>query len=201
MSIYATMLTFDDDELPPPIIYRGSHILPADDDQRGGLLMLALVPSFISRSGDDGPEDEAPLPWLRLSVAERIVTREDAQPGELVGTAPGMQDVLLDASQVRQVRDALTGWFHAPEPDGRRSWACPHCGGTGERPECQTSDQSGGGPQVAHTRAEVEAALTHGPWCNRVLHPEQEDCDCAVRDLVGQLIARGWLVLVEEGRA
>lgn len=67
MSIFATFLDFDGAEGPAPIVYRGSHILPSDDDERGGMVMLALIPSFINRTGDDGPEDEAPLPWLRLS--------------------------------------------------------------------------------------------------------------------------------------
>lgn len=204
MSIYASFLTFDGDEPPAPIVYRGSHILPSDEDDRGGLLMLALIPSFISRTGDDGPEDEAPLPWLRLSVAARIVTRQDVQPGEMVGTAPDMQDVLLDASQVREVRDALTGWFHAPEQDGGRSWVCPHCDGTGERPECQTSDQFVGGSQVAHTptRAEVEAAVVHDGHCQAYgVHAgccPGGECGCTAAEILNELAARGWLRIAGE---
>ena len=168
MSIFATFLHFDDDEGPAPIVYRGSHILPSDADERGGLVMLALIPSFINRTGDDGPEDEAPLPWLRLSVAARIVTEEDAQPGEMVGTAPAMQDVILDASQVRRMRDALTAWFYPP----------------GQAPS-------------PPTRSEVIAALTHDHWCNRVLHPELDQCDCPVAEVLNGLVEHGWLQLAE----
>lgn len=146
MSIYASYLDFDGDDQPAPIIYRGSHILPSDTDPRGGLLMLGLIPSHINHGGDDGPDDDAPRPWLRLSVAARIVTDLDARPWELVGTAPRMQDVVLDATQVRELRDALTAWFHPPEQDGQRSWACPTCDGTGERPE------SGDAPITRHTQ-------------------------------------------------
>lgn len=130
--------------------------------------MLALIPSHIA-DGGEGPDDEAPLPFLRLSVAERIVTEGGAQPGEMAGTALDPQDVILDASQVRRLRDALTSWFYPP----------------GEAP-------------VSPTRAEVIAALTHDPWCNRVLHPELKECDCPIQDVVGQLAARGWLQLAEE---
>lgn len=53
-----------------PIIYQGSHILPAHDDKRGGSLGLAEIAGFISRDGrDDGPEDEdTPWPYLRVTM-------------------------------------------------------------------------------------------------------------------------------------
>lgn len=41
-------------------------------------------------------------------------------------------------------------------------------------------------------------SLSHDQWCNRVLHPELEECDCPVQGVVGQLVARGWLKLAEE---
>lgn len=78
-----------------PIIYRGSHLLPSDTDQRGGHVSLAEVPGHITRDGrDDGPDDEFGVwPWLRLSV--------------------GQEDAVLDEALVRSLRDALDGWLTA----------------------------------------------------------------------------------------
>lgn len=78
-----------------PIIYRGSHILPSEDSQRGGHVSLAEVPGHITRDGrDDGPDDEfGTWPWLRLSV--------------------GQEDVVLDEALVRGLREALDGWLLA----------------------------------------------------------------------------------------
>lgn len=78
-----------------PIIYRGSHLLPSDTDQRGGHVSLAEVPGHITRDGrDDGPDDQYGVwPWLRLSV--------------------GQEDAILDEALVRSLRDALDGWLTA----------------------------------------------------------------------------------------
>lgn len=48
MSIYASVEGLgdpgDDESVGPPWIYRGSHILPADTDPRGGTVDLAVIP-------------------------------------------------------------------------------------------------------------------------------------------------------------
>ena len=125
MSIWATILVLDDDHTDTctawqqpdltlrlyhptgpcgcgrpnqPYRYRGSHILPAPDDPRGGSVQLAEVPSHITRDGrDDVPADDTPWPWLRLSTTD--------------------PDTILNPPQARQLADALTGWL-ATQPDG-----------------------------------------------------------------------------------
>jgi hypothetical protein len=75
-----------------PIVYRGSHILPADTDGRGGHVSVAGIPGFITRDGrDDRPDDDAPWPYLRVSV--------------------GQEDAVLDEGQVCGLRDALSSWL------------------------------------------------------------------------------------------
>lgn len=78
-----------------PIVYRGSHILPADTDQRGGVLQLAEIPSYITRDGrDDGPDDAVtPWPYLRLSI--------------------GQEDTVLDERLVEALHGALGEWLTA----------------------------------------------------------------------------------------
>lgn len=77
-----------------PIVYRGSHVLPADGDERGGHVSVASIPGFITRDGrDDQPDGAAPYPWLLMSV--------------------GQEGAVLDEGQVRGMRDALSGWLEA----------------------------------------------------------------------------------------
>lgn len=78
-----------------PIVYQGSHILPAATDPRGSSVSLAEVPGHITRDGrDDGPEDETGVwPWLRLSV--------------------GQADVVLDEQLVVSLHQALGEWLEA----------------------------------------------------------------------------------------
>jgi hypothetical protein len=96
VSIYASIPGIDGDApCGPPWIYLGSHILPADDDPRGGSVGLALIPSHITRGGrDDQPEDGRPWPWLRLSIDGC-----DSDP-----------TVLLDPAQARRLARLLTDW-------------------------------------------------------------------------------------------
>ncbi|MCX4911860.1 hypothetical protein [Streptomyces sp. NBC_00878] len=89
MSVWGTIMDLEDD---PPCAYRGSHILPSEDDPKGGVVQLAEVPSHITRDGrDDQPEDGTPWPWLRLSVNQ--------------------DDAVLSRSQVRQVYESLGAWL------------------------------------------------------------------------------------------
>lgn len=96
MSIYASMPGVDDEEpCGPPWVYQGSHILPSEDDPRGGTIDLAHIPSHITRDGrDDQPEDDKPWPWLRLGVVEDGV----------------VIDVVINPAQARHLADQLTGW-------------------------------------------------------------------------------------------
>lgn len=98
------------DDLDAPIIYQGSHVLPADSDPRGGSVHLALVPSHITRDGrDDKAEDEAPWPYLRLDVCAHETTYQGG------GAAP----VVLTTRQAVRLRDALTEWLDEVRVGGR----------------------------------------------------------------------------------
>lgn len=124
MSIFGSFGVFENEhgDYPAPIIYQGSHVLPADDDPRGGRLCLGEIPSFITRDGHDMDlEDEAPRPWLRFSVDPDIRTYEGDPT-----------TVVLDASQVRALIYELGRWFFPPGPDTCRR--CEHCDGLGVRP-------------------------------------------------------------------
>lgn len=84
MSIYATLIMFERDDYaddpddpvgtafgPAPIIYRGSHVLPSDSDDRGGTVSVCAIPGSIEREGRPpvgGELDGTFHPWLRLSV-------------------------------------------------------------------------------------------------------------------------------------
>lgn len=102
MSIYASIPGIDADApCGPPWIYKGSHILPADDDPRGGEISLALIPSHITRDGrDDAPENGRPWPWLRLYV-------------DLPGDDP---TILINPQQARHLAQQLTDWADSAEP-------------------------------------------------------------------------------------
>lgn len=95
MSIYASLPgVCADDPTGPPWLYQGSHILPAEEDLRGGEIGLAHIPSHITRDGrDDGPDDDRPWPWLRVSV--------DGTPDDAV---------LINPAQARALADQLTAW-------------------------------------------------------------------------------------------
>jgi len=75
MSIYGSFGGFDDDTSTgrqPPLVYKGSHILPRMDNPRGGSLDLAHICGFISREGPahDGDQGDAEeyWPYLRVSL-------------------------------------------------------------------------------------------------------------------------------------
>ncbi len=84
----------DFDDLDAPIIYQGSHVLPADSDARGGSVQVAAIPAHITQ-GARGPtsddEDGPPHPWLRLDVNEATV--------------------VLTRWQVARLRDTLDEWL------------------------------------------------------------------------------------------
>lgn len=84
MSIYATTLALGGplDDHDAPIAYAGSHVLPTDDDERGGALDLAAIPGHVQLRGrpalSDG-EDWPYHPWLRVSVNEQTVVLDRDQ--------------------------------------------------------------------------------------------------------------------------
>lgn len=83
-----------------PIAYQGSHVLPDEDDQRGGYVGLALVPSHITRDGrDDQPDDGQPYPFVRLSV--------------------GQEDAVLDEQQAAAMHQALGEWLKERKAEQR----------------------------------------------------------------------------------
>lgn len=77
-----------------PLIYQGSSVLPLLDDERGGLFELAEIPSFIGQEG-------VLKDFLRVDVQED-------------GPA---QTVLLDRSQVEELRDYLSQWLEREPHD------------------------------------------------------------------------------------
>ena len=105
MSIYASVDGISDDDDPaigPPWRYLGSHILPAEEDPRGGSIGLAAIPSHITRNGrDDQPEDGTPWPWLRLSL-------DDCGPDPCV---------ILNPALARHLAAQLNDW--ADDAEGR----------------------------------------------------------------------------------
>jgi hypothetical protein len=101
MSIYATWLAIDaDDDNMAPIRYQGSHVLPTDDDDREGMVLLCAIPAFIPHNlaGEDYPDElDEVLPWLRLTVNQEAV--------------------VLDRDQVRQMHAMLADWLYGETDD------------------------------------------------------------------------------------
>jgi hypothetical protein len=81
-----------------PIIYQGSHILPADTDPRDGYFSLAEIPGHIERDGRGARDEDTPWPWLRASL--------------------NGEDVVLDHAQVVELHRYLGDWLERTE-DGR----------------------------------------------------------------------------------
>lgn len=82
-----------------PLRYQGSHILPSDDDERGGEFDLALIPGHIERLPDRPALNDGygpPWPYLRFGLS-------DADGGDAT--------VILRPAQARQIRDTLTAWL------------------------------------------------------------------------------------------
>lgn len=133
MSIYATWLTIQDerqwtadmqgsgidaavirdgepdfDDYDGPIVYEGSHILPSNDDRRGGSVYVCGIPDHITRDGRDDAPEGALKDWLRLSVHNVDSTEQyEGKPYVKAGDAA----VVLTRRQVERVRDTLTGWL------------------------------------------------------------------------------------------
>ena len=91
-------------ELGSPWVFQHSGVIPRPDHPRGGSVDLGAISAFVQDARWGVPEEEwreeAWLPWLRLAV------RTDAHPGE-----GDEAIVVLDASQVRALRDSLGRWL------------------------------------------------------------------------------------------
>lgn len=105
MSIWGTIFEmYGEEACGPPYAYQRSHVLPHETDQRGGTVQLAGIPSHITRAGrDDQPEDDAPWPWLRLSVNQA--------------------DVVLDRGQVQGMYASMGAWLDQTDPEGTNQGA------------------------------------------------------------------------------
>lgn len=100
-----------------PLVYEGSHVLPSDDDRRGGSVDLATIHGEIVRPGTaekPRPYDEQ-RPWLRLSLTNDASTYEsEGKPY----VSAGESVVVLKRSQVVRMRDALSEWLETtPEQE------------------------------------------------------------------------------------
>lgn len=79
-----------------PLVYRGSHILPSENDARGGWVDIACINGHITRDArDEGDHDGPPHPFLRFGVNN--------------------ETVVLLPRHVEQIRDTLTWWLRAIE--------------------------------------------------------------------------------------
>jgi hypothetical protein len=111
VSIYASWLLLaggdTDADGPAPLIYRGSHISPADDGGRDGWVEVAAIPNHCHPAIRGKPSGELthevilahPVEFLRLSLGEGEAT-----------DAPQVT-VVLDRSQVEHLQVTLTTWL------------------------------------------------------------------------------------------
>jgi hypothetical protein len=95
-----------------PLVYEGSHVLPSDEDRRGGGIDVAGIPDFIERDGRDDAQGEGLRDWLRLSVhAHPSKERWEGKPY----VAGGDATVVLTRPLVEELRDTLTAWLEREE--------------------------------------------------------------------------------------
>lgn len=96
-----------------PIVYQGSHVLPADGDLRGGVLDLAEIPGYIRRGERTlcPPEGECGKPWTQC--CDRVWPWLRLTAGDPVRAVT----VLLDRAQVQAAADYLVGWLERSAPD------------------------------------------------------------------------------------
>lgn len=82
-----------------PLLYQGSHVLPSNDDERGGWLDVAGIPDYITRDGRDDAHGTGLKDWLRL----------------IMGDQDGKATLVLTRQQVQELRDVLTLWLEREE--------------------------------------------------------------------------------------
>lgn len=96
-----------------PIVYEGSHILPADTDRRGGWIEVAMIPDHITRDGrDDSPEGD-PKPWLRIGLGSDDSTEQYQGKPYVRG---GDATVVLTREMAVRLRDVLEDWLTVEVP-------------------------------------------------------------------------------------
>ena len=83
-----------------PLVYQGSHVLPSEDDERGGWIDIACILAHVRfwRENPDAPVEDEPdwpnvEPFLRFGVNESTV--------------------VLTERNVRQIADTLNEWLAA----------------------------------------------------------------------------------------
>lgn len=96
--------------LGSPRPYRGSHILPAENDERRGQVEVGAIPLHVRQGREGIPEEERDmetmLPYLRLTASPR--TLPDFE----------QETVVLDREQVTELRDALSRWLREATAEG-----------------------------------------------------------------------------------
>lgn len=102
VSVWGTFVEVDEDSpVGAPRVYRGSHVIPEPGHEAGGFVDAASIAGWIRRGGDDAVEDDDGVwPWLRLTVRGEPTWRNDYR-----------DTVVLDAEQVRWLRDQLSVWL------------------------------------------------------------------------------------------
>ena len=80
-----------------PLVYQGSHVLPSEDDERGGWVDIACIAGFITRDGNDDSDldYDTPWPYLRFGV--------------------NGETVVLTERNVEQIAETLNGWLARPK--------------------------------------------------------------------------------------
>lgn len=150
MSIYGSIEGIggdgDPEHLGAPWQYDGSHILPAQDGPRHGVIGLAEIPSHITRDHrDDQPEDGTPWPWLRLSV--------DVDNGHAAA--------ILDPAQARFLAEQLAVWADRADPpefpSGQHWWIHARFPDGGSLCGPGSSDRNAVVERLAELRAERPA--------------------------------------------
>lgn len=158
MSIYATTTGIEHHEpVGAPWIYQGSHVLPSEEDPRGGEIGLAYIPSHITRDGrDDQPEDGTPWPWLRVSV-----------------DTGGDPAVLLNPAQARYLAEQLLGW--ADDAAGIRDAARQAAGQPDAVEETHIVADDSDDPEHVDDCPGCETAVDHDEHCPT---PETHNWGC-----------------------
>lgn len=162
-----------------PIVYQGSHVMPSDDDPRGGGVDIASIPAFV-RNGAD-PDAEGWLPWLRFGINEGVVIL-DRRGVELVHRSLGEWLAGLPAARGDGPvpREFLEECRHLSMDgtDNPYVWVCNFCGAriheiraTGELvPESGEKDVT---VYIREDRCEIPYGFRWGPFdVERLAHIE-----------------------------
>jgi len=89
-----------------PIVYRGSHVLPAETDGRGGWVDIALIPGHVRY-------------WRENPCAPAETEPVDAPPDPFLRFGVNNETVILTRRNVEQIAASPTYWLEALEPPGQ----------------------------------------------------------------------------------